>query len=126
MPAFVQNTADETAGMDPADIQQNRAMGGVAYFLFFLPLVVCPQSKYGRFHANQSLLLLILDVAVVIVNIILSAIFLGISWRLYWLVSITSLLLWLGIAAFYVIGLINGFSGKAKELPVIGKIRLIK
>lgn len=39
------------------DIQKNKTMAGLAYLLFFLPLVACPESEYGKFHANQSLLL---------------------------------------------------------------------
>ena len=46
-----------------------KTMGGLAYLIFFLPLIVCPQSQYARFHANQALVLLIAAVAG---NIILS------------------------------------------------------
>jgi len=120
MPGFIDKTPDYTASMDPADIQQNKTMGGLANipFLFWLPLVSCPQSRYGRFHSNQGLLLLILSGALGIVSFILGFIpYLG------WILS---LLLYLGVVALTVVGLINGFSGKAKELPLIGKIRIIK
>ena len=30
--------------------------------LFWLPLLICPQEKYARYHANQGLWLLILSV----------------------------------------------------------------
>jgi len=120
---LVQNTADETAGIDPADITKNKAMGGFAYFLFFLPLLVCPESKYGRFHSNQGLIYLFLCIGGGIANGILSAI---LTWRLWWLSSILSLVIGIPILVIGIIGLINGFSGKAKELPVIGKFRIIK
>lgn len=103
---------------DPADIEKNKAMAGLAYILFFLPLIACPDSKFGKFHANQGLLLLITNVVVAIVNVILGFIpFIG------WLIGF---LLWIGCVALFVMGLINGFTGKAKELPLIGKIRIIK
>jgi len=119
---LVQNTADETANIDPNDIAQNKTMGGLAYFIFFLPLIVCPQSKYGRFHANQGLLYAILCVCSAIVSFLLSTIF---TWRLWWLSSILSWAIWLCVVALGIVGLVNGFSGKAKDLPLIGKIRLI-
>jgi len=98
-------------------------MGGLAYFLFFLPLVACPESKYGRFHANQGLLLLLLGVASGIFTSILYAMFI---WNLWWLASTISYAISLGILILAILGLVNGFSGKAKELPIIGKIRIIK
>jgi uncharacterized membrane protein len=90
-------------------------IAGLSYILFFLPLIACPDSKFGRFHANQALLLLILAIAG---NIILTIIPV-IGWIL---------LPFFGILVFvlFLIGLINGLSGKAKELPVIGKYRLLK
>ena len=89
-------------------------MIGLAYILFY-PLVACPDSKFGPFHANQGLLLLILGFGG---GIILSIIPL-IGWIMLPLFSILVLVL-------AIIGLINGFGGKAKELPVIGKFRLLK
>ena len=122
----MQNTPDSTDGMDPEDIEKNKTYGGLAYFLFFLPLVACPESKYGRFHANQGLLLLILSVGGGIIIAIFSAILAAISWRLSWLSAIFSLAFFVVVIAVAVIGLMNGFKGKAKELPVIGKLRIIK
>jgi len=120
---LAQNTADETGAIDPADIEKNKAMGGLAYFLFFLPLLVCPESKYGRFHSNQGLIYLFLCIGSGIVNGLLYAI---LTWRLWWLSSILSLVIEIPVLVIGIIGLINGFSGKAKELPVIGKFRIIK
>ena len=132
------NTKDETANIEKSDIEANKAMGGLAYFIFFLPLVSCPNSKYGRFHANQGLLLLILSIVGGIVNSILRRILFGIfaptytsfltgSWGIAALLtSIVSFIIYLPILILGIMGLINGFSGKAKELPFIGKIKIIK
>lgn len=123
---IVNNVADETAAFDPKDIADNKAMGGLAYFLFFLPLLACPNSRYGRFHANQGLLLLIAGFAGGIVNTILTQIILAISWRLWFLPSLIGLVIWVPLFILFIIGLINGFGGKAKSLPIIGKFQLIK
>ena len=97
------------------DIEKNKTMAGLAYFIFFLPLIAAPQSKFPNSHANQGLLLLILRVAG---NLIL-----GMIPILGWL-----LMLPFGIFVLVlgVMGLMNGFGGKAKELPLIGKFRIIK
>ena len=120
------NTSDYTGQFDPADIEKNKVISGLAYFIFFLPLIVCPDSKFGRFHANQGLLVWILAVCGGIANAILTAIFLAISWRLAFLVTIITLIIWIVFTVIVIIGLVNGFLGKAKDLPIFGKIRIIK
>lgn len=112
---------------DPEDIEKNKAMAGLAYLIFFLPLVAAPESKFGRFHANQGLLLLIVGVAGGIVVMILSAILTYISYILGATIgTLLSFAFWIGYLVLGVMGLINGFGGHAKELPVIGKFRIIK
>lgn len=36
------------------DIEKNKVLSAVAYLLFFIPLLAAPDSKYGKFHANQG------------------------------------------------------------------------
>ena len=110
-----------------ADIQNNKAMAILAYFgpLVLIPLLAAKGSRFARYHTNQGLVLLIGWIAYSIVYGILRSIILAISWRLYFLVSIIGLvgLVFLVLA---VIGIINAANGRAKELPVIGKIKLLK
>lgn len=101
---------------DPADIEKNKVMAGLAYLLFFLPLVACPDSPYGRFHANQALLLLIFSIGGSFVLSLIPVIGILIFVPLYCIF----------IFVLAIMGLINGLSGKAKELPLIGKFRLLK
>ena len=110
------NTPDYTANFDPADIAANKTVSILAYFgiLFFIPLVAAPTSRYGRFNANQGLLLLLLGAAGGIVSAIPV-----IGWIVGPLVSIAVLVL-------LIIGIMNVSNGKAKTLPVIGKIFIIK
>lgn len=97
------------------DVEKNKVISGLAYFIFFLPLIVCPSSPFGKFHANQGLLLLIVSVAG---SIILNFIpFIG--WILSPLFS-------LAIFIFIIIGLVGAINGKAQELPIIGKYRILK
>lgn len=122
--SLAQNTKDETGDMDGADIEKNKVYGGLAYFLFFLPLVACPESKYGRFHANQGLILLIMGIAGSVVTAVISTVFGAI--HMWFVGSLVSYAVWLAVTVTGIIGLVNGFGGKAKELPVIGGIRIIK
>jgi len=105
----------ETEIFDLADIEKNKVIAGLAYIIFFLPLLTCPESKYGRYHANQGLALLISSVAGTIILSIIPII----GWLLLPVFSI--LIIVLGI-----LGLVNGLNGKAKELPLIGKFKLLK
>ena len=104
-------------GYDPQDVESNKPWAALAYFgiLFFLPLVISPNSRYGRFHANQGLVLLLFEMAGACVFHLIPLIG-GILQKIY------------GVLMFvlFVIGIINAIQGRAKELPVIGSIHIIK
>ncbi len=97
------------------DVEKNKVISALAYILFFLPLVVCPESSFGKFHANQGLLLLIVGI---VGNIVLGIIPL-IGWIILPLFALV-------VFIFGIMGIIGALNGKAKELPVIGKYRIIK
>lgn len=97
------------------DIEKNKVISALAYILFFLPLVACPESSFGKFHANQGLLLLIVGLAGSIVLSIIPVI----GWIILPLFSLV-------VFIFGIMGLIGALNGKAKELPIIGKYRIMK
>lgn len=106
--------------MDPNDVQQNKVMAVLAYIgiLFLVPLLAAPNSQYARFHTNQGLVLFLFDIVVGILTAVLAFIpFIGL---------IVSSLLGLGIFVLMILGIVNAATGKANELPLIGKIRIIK
>lgn len=90
---------------DKEDIEKNKLMAMFSYLIFFLPLIACPDSKFARFHANQSLLNTILAV----VASILAAVTCGIGSILY-----------IPCVVFVILGMIDANNGVAKPLPVIG------
>lgn len=116
---------DEMESFDAKDIEQNKTMAALAYLLFFLPLIVCKDSKYGRFHANQGLLLLILSITGYLAVTILTSILIAFTWRMFGFISLLYNIYGLFIFALVVYGAVNGLNGNAKELPVIGKFRII-
>lgn len=115
------NTNDYTSQFDRGDIEQNKVLAFFSYLgiLFIIPLIAAPNSKYAKFHANQGLVLFIVEIAVSIVSGIIS----GIIWAIG---SLIGSLAGLIVFVLAIIGIINAVTGKAKELPIIGGIRIIK
>lgn len=101
---------------DPADVSKNKVFAILSYFgiLFILPLLCCKDSAYGRFHANQGLLLFLLEIAAAVLGLIPLA-----GWVL-------SLLLYLSALIFFIIGLASAAQGTMTPLPLLGSIRIIK
>ena len=90
--------------------------------LFFLPLVLYRDDKKATFHANQGLVLLIVAVCGNVIFGILTS-FGGVMRTIFGaLAGVFSLaLLILGI-----IGIVNVVNDETKELPVVGKIKILK
>jgi uncharacterized membrane protein len=127
------DTADTTAQFDPKDIEQNKVMALLSYFgiLVLVPLLAAKESRFARFHAGQGLNLLIACVCWVAVYQVLLMIFRAIllhsaTWRLYWFLSGLLGILSIVFVVLAIIGIVNALNGKAKELPVIGKYKLLK
>ena len=102
-------------------------MAALSYFgiLVLIPILAAKDSKFARFHANQGLIFLIACIILAVANAILTSVIIGISWRLYWLSNIISLIVGLVCLIFFIIGIINVVNGRAKELPVIGHYKLL-
>ena len=123
----LKNMKDHTNEFDPTDIQNNKTMGILSYIglLVLVPIFAAKDSKFARFHANQGLVLVIAQAIVYIIvwitSIILNFIpFIG---------RILSTLLWIVAQVVIIpsiIGIINAAKGQAKELPIIGGIRILK
>lgn len=118
------NTNDTTSQFDPQDINNNKGMSVLAYigFLFLVPLLACPNSKFARYHTNQGLVLFLSEFALGVVTGILGIIPIAgliIGGLLSAVGGIFTLVL-------MIMGIINAAQGQAKELPLIGKITLLK
>ncbi|CAK7001264.1 MAG: hypothetical protein ENTB_00039 [Enterocloster aldenensis] len=111
---------------DIKDAQDNKAMAVLAYIIFLIPLFAAKESKFARYHTNQGLVLFIASVALSIVYSILTTILYAISWRLGLAVGGILWLVFLLPTILAVIGIINAANGRAKELPIIGGIKLLK
>ncbi len=122
------NTADSTEEFDAQDIEQNKFMGILAYlsWLVLIPIFAAKNSRFARFHANQGLVLAIVEIVWWIATAILTSIGYAIAW---WLGSLLSTVLGLVNIIFLILlflGIVNAANGRAKELPIIGKFRILK
>lgn len=121
------NGADMMEQFDGADIADNRAMAALSYLglLVLVPILAARESRFARFHAGQGLALLLVSAAYGIASGILASAVLAVSWRLSFVVGMIRLA-GLAFPVLAVMGIVNAVNGQAKELPVIGKIRLFK
>ncbi len=104
-------------GYDYRDVEDNKkVISFLSYLgiLFIIPLIAAPNSYYAKFHANQGLLLFIMEM---VCAVICAIPIVG------WIVGAIGEVL---AVVFTIMGIINALSGKAKELPIIGKYRIIK
>lgn len=87
------------------EIEQGKTMGGIAYFGllgFLIAFLTSKENKYVMYHAQQSLMLVICMIVVPIPVI-------------GWIIG-------LGVFVLFIMGLIAGFGGQIKPLPVIGNL----
>ena len=119
-----QSAAGKESGTDRDAEVQKKLLLSLAYvfgILFFLPLIVYPDDAEARFHANQSLLLLLVTfVGEVVFGILTLIPAVGIVFSI--LCGVFGLLI-LACCIYAIVCICRGDKG---ELPVIGRIRLIK
>jgi uncharacterized membrane protein len=119
------NTPDFTKDFDDNEVTQYKWQAILAYVppLFFIALCATNGSKYGRFHANQGLLLTIVYFAVSAVVGFLSFVFsligLEILGGLFTILEVVPVLL-------MVFGIVKTCKRNSVELPIIGKFRIFK
>lgn len=103
---------------DSSDVEKNKTMAILSYFIFFLPLVTdAKDSQFAKFHANQSLVLLIFAFAGNFIASALMVVLIG-----FLLLPVVTIM----TVVFWVMGLINASNGEMKRLPIIGGIDIIK
>lgn len=127
--------ADAEPEIDP-DVQQHKAVAIAGYICFLIPLLVAPNSKFARFHANQGLLVqILLFVAVMAVVLLHLGVSLsGIVFKsigiLDWFFSSGFHLLQFALLVSWVVlllyAIVQAANGLTKTLPGVGHWTLIK
>ncbi len=118
--AAMNDTPDTTGDFTQEDIEKNKIMAILAYCgpLVLVPILAAKDSRFAKFHSNQGLVLLILHIIIIIACTILAVIPI-IGWIIGLILPLVSFVL-------AVLGIINSINGRAKELPIIGKFRVLK
>ena len=112
-----ESAPDTTGDYTPEDINGHKLLSICSYLgiLILLPLFLAKDSKFTRFHVNQGLILIIAELIVWAISKIPGTLMSVIAWVLNVILLV-----------YAIIGIVNVVNGKAKELPFIGKYRLIK
>lgn len=119
----LKNTKDTTEEFEASDIEGNKVLALFAYlsWLVLIPILGAKNSKFARFHANQGLVLAIAEIiAFFILGILRKLPLIG------WVFGLFGGLLELVCLAMAIIGIANALNGKAKELPFVGKFKILQ
>ena len=133
------DTKDETSGYKKNDIKPNKGMAILAYIFVPIPLIFEKKSKYVKYHVSQGFNLFICY----IIHALFYKLFYALtSYETYCnrngfeykcgqfdiplLVKLPFLVIGLILFCFSILGIINVINGKARQIPVIGKIDLLK
>ncbi len=128
------NTTDHTSDFSKTDIEANKGPALLSYFglLVLIPIFAAKHSPYARYHANQGLVLFVgmlvwavIDGAVTALLRALLGNALGL-WGMYSLCGTALNIIYAGFSILAVIGIINVLNERAKELPIIGKYKILK
>ena len=104
---------------DRSDVEANKVFGIIAYLgiFVFISIFAAPKSSFARFHSNQGLVLFI-------ANVLLSL--LSEAMRFIWMGGMVVSLGRIFCLILMIVGLISAAQGQTRELPIIGKIKLLK
>ena len=116
----------EALEVDPEDAENHKIFGIVAYvpFLWLVTLFGAKESPFAQYHANQGLSLCVLEIALWIVLTVINHLLAFVAFLSF--VSVVLGLVWLGVIALLIIGIINAAAGKCVPLPLIGGFKLLK
>lgn len=111
------------------DIKKNKGMAVLSYFslLVLIPFFrVRKTSKYARFHINQGMVLTIVEAIYELLSYIAVTILMEFSTKTGILVETILDLCSIVFLILFIMGVVNAATGKMKELPTFGKIKILK
>ncbi len=94
---------------------QARIASAIGYLFFFVPIVMHPESKFARYHCNQGLILLILELVGI-----------GGLAGIPKVGPYLSLLCLLFCLFCTIRGIVLALQGKAKRIPFFGKLVIVE
>ena len=132
--AFFRNTNDHTNEYDPYKFAENKKYCQLAVigFTFWIPLVFAKESASARFYANQGLLIFITELILLIPELLLTGIVsigfsLGIQIIIGLVINLIITLIVYSVPLFMIVSAFKNIKeGKIKDIPFIGRFRIIK
>lgn len=124
---------DHTSKFHLKDIKSNRGNAVIACtgMLFFIPLVAAPESRFGKYWANQGLLVLFVEIAAAVAGAAVGGLlwlaglipYVGIIFRV--LRVFVGIAVWCVIAFYIIYAVYYAARGRARDIPFIGYMRII-
>lgn len=113
--------------VDPEDAQSHKLVTALSYitFLFVVPLLAAPKSKFARFHANQGICLFGFQLALGLITPIFLKTFSVLPFMdslAGFMVSVLNIVPLL----FMILGILHVLQGRAVRLPLIGGFDILK
>lgn len=135
----IMDTTDNTNEFDEKDIEDNTFLAMLSYIgiFAFIPYFIHTDSKFVKYHAVRGINLLILEGIYTLLDGLLSMIkvskvvidygsLVGTKMATPLWISLPMAIVGGILTVISIIGIINVCKGKAKELPLVGKIKIIK
>ena len=133
----LKDTKDYSHLYDINNMKQNKMLCILASLgiTFWVPLVVKKECASARFYANQGLLIFIIEVICGIINYIYSGVIIGGAVRsadtgLYihgYILVLLFTAIFFAVPVFLVVTAIQNINaGKVKDIPLVGKLRLLR
>jgi len=134
----VWNTNDTSAEYEEQDKEKNKWWAALAYILAPIPYFAKKDSKYVNYHSTQGMNYFVISLGYAIVSILLKSIIrvkkAVIVWGIPvsyikvtpWWVSTPLNIISILIGVIGIIGIVNALTGKAKELPILNKVKIFK
>lgn len=115
-----ENHSKNSTKKEESDVNKNKMIAILSYLIFFLPFLTdAKDSEFAKFHANQSLALLISGIVVHFVVVFLTIVTLG-------LFSLFIPFIELIFLGFVIMGMVNASNGEMKRLPIVGGFDILK
>lgn len=137
----IMDTEDSTNEYDKKDIEANRGLAMISYLgpLALIPFLVSKDSKFVQYHAKQGLNLFVIEIIIGIFSYFLTSIIqipkMCTLWGettyecgviVPWWITLPISLVEAVTFIVALVGFVYAYQGKAKELPIVGKIKIIK
>lgn len=120
----LKDVKDDSSKYSKDEIESGRSLSILCYLgiLVLIPYFTEKKNNYVLYHVKQGFNLLLIE----LICFAVLELSVRIIWFLGGLVSIFATLLCLFYFGLSIAGIIYAYDGKAKELPVINKIKIIK